>query len=636
LVIDSEVVDPIEIDAELISHEKPTRESNVQDEINDQLEYEETFRELRNVVEALERRVRVLEERDESTVPVSVSIDESNDLQRIDADDDLEASAIRTSLDDLLSPEEKSVSRLLRLMRKSAEGDLDRRFSGLVEISVFGRIPGGWWAWEGPEGMWGVIERDVLVIDGTRWDVKREDRIRVNVTWRPWHSVIESFDPSSLVRASDERVVRTPQAEAPPRFGNFLDELRPGHVVLAHVPYGPNAPLDMNGNTGKERRCVFMGWTPEGHALVRGVYTYEPGRYIKNLEGIELKRSRHLFSKPRVAVKRTIVEIYSGTIKRNFGLLDTEDLKLIGIQPSEDLPSKPGTLPNGSRARPTLASDFDSPLSSKFRTYVSDLIVRLESESMVSADRIGQMIVEDILERRFPGSDRPDSVVLMTAVGQVISPICHHFSVTKPSPFLPWFDGLISKREGLAVFKSAKLDGVFVVSRVCPPDFVHHSTPIGNTWASVSLEDLDTNEEIKGDDYVEDESITRDHTVRAVVMDQFWTHQELGDRRIDLRIVRNDLTRGDPSVETWLIAPEIPALGSFLQAAERSGWRIRKIPPKSPRERGPDLDLALGEILGRHEQGAVILFSNFTDIIGSVENLGWEVILETDIEHYVI
>lgn len=643
---DNEIVAEIEPVGGSASIDELIDEASVLAETHEQSGLGEKLREVRDVVDALDRRVQILEGRQKATETIAASRDESNDLQGIDADDELEASAIRTSLDDLLSPEEKTASQLLRLMRKSFESDADKLFDGLVDITVLGRMPGGWWAWEGPEGIWGVIERDVLAIDGARWEIQRGDRIRVRATWRPWHSVIESFDPSSLIRAGGERVARMTQAVAPRRFGNFLDDLRPGHVVLAYVPYGPNAPLDMNGRTGKERPCVFVGWTPEGHALVRGVYTYEPGRYIKNLEGIELRKSRHLFSKPRVAVKRTIVEVYSDTIKRIFGPLDSEDLKLIGIQPTENPSSKLGIPPSRFGSRPASTSGIDSPLSYDFRVYVKDLKVRLGVESGVSVDRIGQVIVDDILNGRFPGTDRPNFAILMTSIGQVFSPICRDFSVLKPDPFLPWFDGLMSKKEGLSVYKSTKQDGVFTVSRACPPAFVPYSSLIERTSTTQLemahddlqdfLESLDTNEDFRSDGGLEEESLSRDYTVRAVVMDQLWTHQELGDRRIDLRIVRKDLTQGDPSIEAWLVAPDIPSLDSFLQAAERSGWRVRTIPPKNPRERGVDLDLALGEILGRLERGAVILISNFTDMIGSAENLGWEVILESDIEQYVI
>ena len=234
----------------------------------------------------------------------------------------------------------------------------------------------------------------------------------------------------------------------------------------------------------------------------------------------------------------------------------------------------------------------------------------------------------------------------MTTLGQVVSTSCRSFSLVQPSPFLSWLVGLFSEQSAVRIFASTVSPGVHVVAKACPPGFGMYVPPIVHpmsTTLEFEQEDLtvswnagDPTTFVDGDDVGDEEYDARDDTVRVVVMDQLWTHEVLGDRRIDLNIVKKDVTQGDSSIEAWLIAPDIPQLKPFLVAAERSGWRVCTIPSGPPRERGLDLDRALGEILSRLDLGAVLLISNYADMIASIENLGWEVILETDIEPFVV
>lgn len=598
----------------------------------------------------------------ESTEDTSLGVDEFS-LPDIDDTDDLEATGIATSYDINLTPEEITASRVFALMRKTADlTDRDRVVDQLMEIEVIGRLPGGWWAWVGPNDTWGVIDRDVRAgATGEPWRIQLGDRIRARIMWRPWYSVIENHDVVSLIRSDGERYFKRPSPVSPRKFESFLDDLETGDVVEAHVPYGPENPVDLRGNTGKVRPVVFVGWTNDGFALVRGAYTADPGRYINKLDATVLRKPHVVFNKPRVAVKRTSVVIYPTTIQRKFGRLHDDDLRLIGIEPRR--------IASGPRPQATQIPSIDpiSTLSPEQRPYFRGLVDRLSKLASITAGDIATMLLDDIANNRFPSTRTGGNPVPATTLGQLVSLACTHFEVPRPRPFLAWLAGLLSSRPelGLSIYSSTTKSGVEVVHSTTPPGFVlfvstptstpaikidsgdeaadKDSTkaqlahfpaepvvPIGNTHDEYSDVYQGLDDEWAEDGEWAEFSEVIESKIRVVIIDQLWTHHALGDRRVDLAQVKRDFVDEYPEVGTWMIAPDLPLIRGFLNRAQMCGWTLELL----PNEDRTGLEDAIARVLSKYEVGTAVVISKYADFIAAVENLGWDCFVDEEFIQY--
>lgn len=199
---------------------------------------------------------------------------------------------------------------------------------GLREITFVGRLEDHTWAWIGADNSWGVLQPNSEFL--RHWEVRQGDRIKALVRSYPWHHTIENVDPSFLLRVGEQRFPFA--ANRPPEFktGNWRDELLPGDLLIAHIPFSPHSFPDRRGRIGKDRPAVFIRWEGSS-AIVRGVFTGTKDRYVARHQHISLDVERDLLGRTRAKVPLRNSEIGPDDIRQRLGRLSEANRGHLGI-----------------------------------------------------------------------------------------------------------------------------------------------------------------------------------------------------------------------------------------------------------------------------------------------------------------
>jgi len=576
-------------------------------------------------------------------------------LPDIDDADDLEATGLRVEYSSKLTPDEATALKLMRLIHESTFSQNLRDVTDeLVNIEVFGRLPGGGFAWVGPNGIAGAI----MVTRLNDWEIAVGDEIRARVSWRPWHCQVHAVALPTLRRKGAERrpVVLVDQR---PRFGDFLDELEPGDVVIAYISYGPHAPTDALGNTGKKRPVVFAGWSPESYARVRGVYTAEKDRYVVRNGGIILADPTHIFDKPRVAVKPTIVEISNEHITKKIGRLTEGDLGRIGMggrggpRTSSPKPAGPATAsstvvpppPKAPTPRPAVAPQM-FPVDQK--RYLDRLAEEFEKDKPRDWASVIRRFLVDFTDNRIGDEPSHPGRLYVSTLGNLASQLRLGHLPSRPRPFGKFVESVIDGGNLSRV--KYHVSGATIpqpwLERLATPatrggeagdgptlnvhldDNVHLDHVVAGE-KTPSYSEYVTDDET-GDDFLYEISYDDELPVVAVLVDQQWTYLELGDRRVDLALMRQSLSEGQPDVQAWLIGKTNDGLAGLHHAAQQRGYMSMEA---STREMVVASALQITEVL---DPGIIKVVSAFSDIFKALENVGWETVEVTDISGFVI
>ncbi len=199
---------------------------------------------------------------------------------------------------------------------------------GLRDVTIVGQLEDHTWAWIGADNSWGFLTPDSEHL--RLWEICDGDRIRARVWSHPWHHTIEAVDPSSLLRVGEQRFPFA--APRQPQFatGNWRDELLPGDLLIAHIPYSPHSLPDGRGRIAKDRPAVFIRWEGSS-AFVRGVFTGTKGRYVARHPHVTLEVERDLLGRAPAKVPLRDSEIGPDDIIKRKGRLSEVNRGRLGI-----------------------------------------------------------------------------------------------------------------------------------------------------------------------------------------------------------------------------------------------------------------------------------------------------------------
>lgn len=114
----------------------------------------------------------------------------------------------------------------------------------------------------------------------------------------------------------------------------------------------------------------------------------------------------------------------------------------------------------------------------------------------------------------------------------------------------------------------------------------------------------------------------------TVIADQFWMHQVLGHRRIDLGDLADLALAGREQRALLIFVPTLPVLDGFAAAATFRGWRVERCDP----EREAQLETLGQAVEAATAQGTVVVVSAATDLLDALSwrNASFELIYELD------
>lgn len=580
----------------------------------------------------LDELARVLDQTG-SSIAAEVEPDTEPDFDFPDIgvdDDDLELTAEATTFDDSLTESERVAARLLKVIHENSfPANIGDHNDEVVYIEVIGRLPDGRFAWTADGGRWGTLKSNQF----SYWKIQDGDRVRARVTSRPWLHEVEGAVMPTLERRGLGRIQPPALISSRPKTNTFVDELQPGDVVVAHVPFGPNAPVDHEGRTGKHRPVVFVGWSGP-YVRVRGVYTFEKGRYITRHGGIQLSGTAGIFNKPNVAVKKTIVELQPANLKRRIGRLHPQDLGRIGLGGVTYVPSSPTTPQNTGLSRASLPqSQVFHVVEPGLRAYALDILSSARSMETGDWSAVIDQILDDFAAGRIPVIDPDKPGLSLVALGSLLKVVeVELVWPARPPKLAGHLSELLSGgRNGLLqVVSNSDAPSDVRLSVGTPTNYEKYSSPIKTMMVDNSDAPADvssTGVEVSAESWGGYES-EEDVPISLVVLDQFWTAEVLGDERLDLLALRVACSGGfEP--RSVLIGSGRGNRAAFHHAAEDRGWEVL-----SCEERSEFLTRLTG-VLSSMQPGRAILVSARIDALMEIENLGWEVDMFIDLDQFL-
>lgn len=524
----------------------------------------------------------------EGDTPLDIEILEFDDLEELEQASRTEMS-VRT-----LPPE-------LRLMKFATDAltrqDQIRRFGGIDSIEFIGLLPDRTWAWTGEAGTWGNVELQSESLNG--FVPQHGDIVRARIDGWPWRYQISSLAVGTL-RRNGERVNKF-QSEVEFRREGRLGDLQVGDLIVALVPYSPHASVGADGSTKKGRPAIFMGWQGDA-AIIRGIYTATKDRYMTRRRAIRLEPEPAL-EKRVIAVHDRNVEIPSNWVGRRIGSLSETNRGRIGI----------GGQPSGRRGQHE-SIDIQG-LSTELVQYVRALLNGFTPQNWTE---LTLRILRDIQAGRLLAQEFRNRGVLLSDVGQILRVVGEAFSGLGPRPL-----GLrIQIDEALSSDPTLTEVALAKSHHTVPVDILIHATAVRQSRDDVrsrSEEPERTREEFMP---------SWSESPALVLYDQTWSHGHLGDRRIDLTLLRSSLV-GTSSTPCYIIGPCLSELIGFHRAAKNLGWQVH-----CAETRQEQIDAARS--LARQSSGEIVVVTNAADLVTDLEENGFDVHLVDSLQPFVV
>ena len=217
-------------------------------------------------------------------------------------------------------------------------------FGKVVTITVVGQLKDGSLAWIGNDDLsFGHSAPDVFLPHSP----SPGDETRAKVFGFAWGSTVGALIPNTFrtaeqVDADREKSLSEPTDLAgvvpPLAMHTWKELLKPGDLVLAHVPFDGTYGTTKTGAISKNRPAMFVRWEDD-YAIIRAIYG--SGKHVDNNGlGTPLKAIGSL--KKKSVIRNSEMDISVDGLLKSLGRLSNVDLQQLGYLSAAE-PKKPKT-----------------------------------------------------------------------------------------------------------------------------------------------------------------------------------------------------------------------------------------------------------------------------------------------------
>lgn len=441
------------------------------------------------------------------------------------------------------------------------------------------------------------------------------DAIRANVIGYAWGCVVGALVPDTYrtaeqVDSDREKSLSIPTdvaGIAPPlAINTWKQGLKPGDLVLAHVPFDGTYGSTRTGAISKNRPAMFVRWEDD-YAIIRAIYG--SGKHVDNNGlGTPLKDSSML--KKKSVIRNSEMDIRVDGLLKSLGRLGNVDLMQLGYRSAAGSKKSPKTTERRKanlRIVPKLLARVDvsvpfsrstDPLSIELHNVGQKLVRQGEyQDTRVLLNDLVSSISEHQGIQGFLGNGG----VGLAEIGNLFHFLVGHSHLdSNGSNFRELITPVV---EALNDSRDTKLE---IVPNI-------HRLPVLRWCNSVPIPPLHIFEKctfVIPDDY---------ECPDLVFLDQLAVADILGGSRLDFTRALEDVTLGENVPCLFVGSTEDVALQQLHRAAAHAGWIC-----KSANNLESRLEILLS---AQREYGAqlITVISKYSDLVAGLENIGCEV-----------
>ena len=482
----------------------------------------------------------------------------------------------------------------------------------LVTIVFVGQLKDGSLAWIGNDDLsFGHSDPSVF----SPLSPSAGDEIRAKVIGFAWGCTVGPLVPNSFRTAEQVDSEREKPLSGPTDFagvvpplamGTWKQLLKPGDLVLAHVPFDGTYGTTKTGATSKNRPAMFVRWEND-YAIIRAIYG--SGRHVDNNGlGTPLKDSSML--KKKSVIRNSEMDISVDGLLKLFGRLAVSDLLQLGY-PSAAGPKKTKTKterlkvhlrivpkePVHHPANLPFAKSVD-PIKIELRNISEDLVRRGEYQSI-------RALLEDLVVSISENQGLQD-LLKEDGLGLAEIGIVFHFLLNASNLVSKGFTLRVSIVPVIENLNDSRGTTLEISQNI-------HNLPVLRSGFDVPASFLPVLEDctfVIPEDY---------ECPDLVFLDQFAVADILGDKRLNFTRALEDVTLGENVPCLFVGSTEDTKLQQLHRAAAHAGWICTSA----------DTPVSRMEILlsAQREYGAqlITVISKYADIVAELENIGCEV-----------
>jgi hypothetical protein len=441
------------------------------------------------------------------------------------------------------------------------------------------------------------------------------DEIRAKVIGYAWGCVVgalvpDSFRTAEQVDSDREKSLSTPTDAAgvvpPLALNTWKQVLKPGDLVLAHVPFDGTYGTTKNGAISKNRPAMFVRWEDD-YAIIRAIYG--SGRHVDN-NGLGTPLKDNSVLKKKSVIRNSEMDIRVDGLLKSLGRLGPSDLLQLGYISSAGSKKTPKTterrkvnlrivpkLPTRAVGSVPFSRSTD-PLSIELHNVGQELI--RQGEYQDTRDLLNDL-VSSISELHGLQGFLENNGVGLAEIGTIFHFLVGHSNLDSNGSNLG--ELITPVLEALNDSRDTKLE---IVPGI-------HRLPVLRWCKSVPVSSLHIFEDCTftiPDDY---------ESPDLVFLDQLAVADILGGSRLNFRRALEDVTLGENVPCLFVGSTEDAKLQQLHRAATHAGWICKSADTSESR-----LEILLS---AQREYGAqlVTVISKYSDLVAELENIGCEV-----------
>jgi hypothetical protein len=485
-------------------------------------------------------------------------------------------------------------------------------FGKVVTITVVGQLKDGSLAWIGNDDLsFGHSAPDVFLPHSP----SPGDETRAKVFGFAWGSTVGALIPNTFrtaeqVDADREKSLSEPTDLAgvvpPLAMHTWKELLKPGDLVLAHVPFDGTYGATKTGAISKNRPAMFVRWEDD-YAIIRAIYG--SGKHVDNNGlGTPLKAIGSL--KKKSVIRNSEMDISVDGLLKSLGRLSNVDLQQLGYLSAAE-PKKPKTKTERLKVHLRIVpkEPKDQPANLPFAKSVDPVKIELRNVcgELVRNGKYHSIhaVLEDLVGSISESQGLRDS---LTEDGLGLAEVGTMFH------FLVDASNLDSKGFTFRVLIDPVLEKLND-SRGMTLEISHgiHNLPVLRSGHKVPAPFLPVLEDctfVIPDDY---------ECPDLVFLDQFAVADIIGDSRLGFRRALQDVTLGE-NVPCLFVGPtDDLKLTQLHRAATHAGWICKSADTPASR-----LEVLL-DFQREHGAQLITVISKYSDLVAELENIGCEV-----------
>ena len=482
----------------------------------------------------------------------------------------------------------------------------------VITIAFVGQLKDGSLAWIGDDDLsFGRSDSS----DFSPHSPSVGDAIRANVIGYAWGCVVGALVPDTYRTAEQvdlerEKSLSIPTDVAgivpPLAINTWKQGLKPGDLVLAHVPFDGTYGSTRTGAISKNRPAMFVRWEDD-YAIIRAIYS--SGKHVDNNGlGTPLKDSSML--KKKSVIRNSEMDIRVDGLLKSLGRLGNVDLMQLGYRSAagskktkiktERLKGHLQIVPKQRVQQPAnlpFAKSVD-PVKAELRNICIEFVRRGEHQS------VGALLEDLIVSISESQGLRPalnQDGLGLAEIGTLFHFLVGHLNLDSNGS--NFGESITPVLEALNDSRDTKLE---IVPGI-------HRLPVLRWCNSVPISSLHIFEKctfVIPDDY---------ECPDLVFLDQLAVADILGGSRLDFTRALEDVTLGENVPCLFVGSTEDVALQQLHRAAAHAGWIC-----KSANNLVSRLEILLS---AQREYGAqlITVISKYSDLVAGLENIGCEV-----------